>query len=93
MTAIGFVGLGRMGQPMAARLIAAGHALTVLDISAEATARFLAGNVATKAPRGRALAEASDVIITMLPTSAIVAYVFSGADGVLAGLKPGALVV
>ena len=93
MTAIGFIGLGKMGAPMAARLCAAGYDLAVLDASAEATATFLGANKATAAATARDLAAASDVVITMLPTSAIVAQVLHGADGVLVGLKPGALVI
>jgi len=91
--AVGFVGLGKMGAPMAARLCAAGHDLAVLDVSAEATAAFLAANRATAARTPRELAEGRDVVITMLPTSAIVAEVLHGSDGALAGLSPGALVV
>ena len=93
MTAIGFVGLGRMGHPMAARLAAAGHELNVLDISGAAVERFLSSNRAERAPNGRVLAQARELIITMLPTSAIVAEALGGADGVLAGLKPNALVI
>jgi 3-hydroxyisobutyrate dehydrogenase len=93
MTAIGFIGLGKMGAPMAARLCAAGHDLTVLDASVDATTSFLAANKATAAKSARALAAASDVVISMLPTSAIVAQVLHGADGVLAALKPDALVI
>ena len=93
MTAIGFVGLGRMGAPMAARLRAAGHDLTVLDASVGALAAFLAAEKATPATTPRQLATASDVVITMLPTSAIVADALRGPDGALAGLRPGALVI
>ena len=93
MTAIGFIGLGKMGAPMAARLCAAGHDLTALDASADAMADFLAANKASPAKTARALAAGSAVVITMLPTSAIVAQVLHGADGVLAGLQPNALVI
>jgi 3-hydroxyisobutyrate dehydrogenase len=93
MTAIGFIGLGRMGQPMAARLAGAGHQLAVLDVSADATARFLAEHPARAVADARELAGASEVVVTMLPTSAIVADVLDGDDGVLAGLQPGALVI
>jgi 3-hydroxyisobutyrate dehydrogenase len=93
MTAIGFIGLGRMGAPMAARLAAAGHALTVLDVSAEAVARFRGGHAAAEAASARALAKVGDVIITMLPTSAVVAEVLRGPDGALAGLRPNVLVI
>ena len=93
MTAIGFIGLGKMGAPMAGRLRAAGHDLIVLDASAEAMASFLAANPATAARTPRELAERGDVVVTMLPTSAIVAGVLQGPDGALTGLRPGALVI
>lgn len=94
MTAIGFVGLGRMGAPMAARLAGAAHELAVLDIAADAQARFIAGHPkARTAQSPQDLAQDSDVVITMLPTSADVADVLYGATGVLAGLRPGALVI
>src|SRR6185312_1139887 len=86
MTAIGFIGLGRMGAPMAARLAASGHALTVCDVDAAAAERFCAAHPAKLAPTPRAAAEGADVLITMLPNSAIVAEVLRGPDGVLAGL-------
>ncbi len=93
MTAIGFIGLGKMGAPMAARLCAAGHDLVVLDASAGAMATFLGANRATAARTPRELAERRNVVVTMLPTSAIVAEVLHGPDGVLAGLSAGALVI
>ncbi|HEY1753506.1 MAG TPA: NAD(P)-dependent oxidoreductase [Caulobacteraceae bacterium] len=93
MTEIGFIGLGRMGAPMAARLAAAGHALTVLDAAAAASERFLAAHPASAAASARELAAASEVTITMLPTSAVVAEVLRGPDGALAGLRSGALVI
>ena len=94
MTDVGFIGLGRMGAPMAARLAVAGHEVTVLDVDADAVARFLAAHpTAATAPTPRELAADKDVVITMLPTSAIVAEVLRGPDGVLAGLKKGCIVV
>jgi 3-hydroxyisobutyrate dehydrogenase len=93
MTAIGLIGLGKMGAPMAARLCAAGHALSVFDVSGEAVARFLAANPGATASAPRDLAEGSDAVITMLPTSAVVAQVLRGPEGVLSGLRPGALVL
>jgi 3-hydroxyisobutyrate dehydrogenase len=94
MTTIGFIGLGRMGAPMAARLAGAGHELVVLDVSAEAAARFCAQTpAAVVAKTPRAVGEACDVVVTMLPTSAVVEAVLSGPDGLLAALRPGALVL
>jgi len=93
MTAIGFIGLGRMGAPMAARLAGAGHSLAVCDKDAAAVERFVAQHAAKVAPSPREAAEGADLVITMLPTSAIVAEVLREPDGVLAGLKRGAIVL
>jgi 3-hydroxyisobutyrate dehydrogenase len=93
-TEIGFIGLGRMGAPMAARLTGAGHALTVLDASASAMDGFLDGHPGRRAATARELAAASEVVITMLPTSAIVAAVLgNGDDNVFAGMKPDTVVI
>ena len=93
MTRVGFIGLGKMGSPMAGRLVAAGHALTVLDASPDAVTRFLAEHPGGSAASPRGVAERADVVVTMLPTSAIVADVLHGTAGLLAGLKPGTLLV
>ncbi len=87
---VGFVGIGNMGWPMAARLVAAGFAVQVADgrpAQADAFVRQAGGAAADSL---RALAEASEVIITMLPTSAAVGAVL---DEVLPHLRPGALVL
>ncbi len=91
--ATGFIGVGSMGEPMATRLTDAGFPLMVLDADrarAAAIAKTL-GVVAAK--NGTEIARASDIIITMLPTSDIVAAVLGGPEGVLAGLRPGSLVI
>lgn len=69
MSTIGFIGLGNMGFPMAGRLAAAGHELIVHDASTEAVEKFLTTHPTAAATAGWRNA---DVIITMLPTSAIV---------------------
>jgi 3-hydroxyisobutyrate dehydrogenase len=93
MTAVGFIGLGKMGAPMAARLAGAGHSLSVCDKDPGALERFIAQHAAKVAPSPREAAEGNDLVITMLPTSAIVAEVLRGPDGVLAGLKRGGIVL
>lgn len=90
LPSIGFVGLGAMGRPMAARVAAAGYPLLVLDSDAQR-----AGAVAAEIGAGWAadlaeLARASDLVVTMLPTSAIVERVL---DQALPALRPGAIVV
>lgn len=70
MSTIGFIGLGNMGFPMAGRLAEAGHELIVHDASTEAVEKFLTTHpTAAAATAGW---QNADVIITMLPTSAIV---------------------
>jgi 3-hydroxyisobutyrate dehydrogenase len=85
---IGFIGLGHMGGPMAANLLKAGHALTVFDLSVAALDEARTAG-ATLAPSPRAVAETSEVVITMLPAAAHVKAVYLNDDGVLAGVRPG----
>ena len=89
---IGFIGLGIMGSPMAKNLMEAGHELVLYNRTKE-KAEKLAGDGATVADTPRAVAESSDIIITMLPDSPDVAAVVEGEDGVLEGTKEGSLVV
>ncbi len=90
---IGFIGLGAMGEPMVARLTAAGYALTVYDADAARTARVAAAVGARAAATPKDTASTSDILVTMLPSSAIVEKVLEGDDGALAGLAEGALIV
>ncbi|MBV8912101.1 MAG: NAD(P)-dependent oxidoreductase [Acetobacteraceae bacterium] len=90
---VGFIGVGAMGRPMAARVAAAGFPLTVLDADAQkagAVAKELGAGLAAS---GAELAGGAELIVTMLPTSAAVAAALSGEGGVLAGLRPGAIIV
>lgn len=90
---IGFIGLGVMGAPMATHLAKAGHRLTLLDVNT-AAARDLAASIGGQAvDTPAAVAAASDVIITMLPNGQVVQQVALGADGLLHGLRPGALLL
>src|SRR5690606_9855335 len=90
---IGFIGIGSMGWPMASRLRQAGLKVVALDASVERLKEFAAKTGAVAAANGAELAAQSDVIITILPTSAVVEQVLTGPQGVLAGLKPGAVIV
>ncbi len=89
---VGFIGLGIMGKPMVKNLMDAGHELVVFNRTRE-KAEELAGDGATVAGSPREVAERSDVVITMLPDSPQVEEVLTGEDGVLEGVKEGALVV
>ena len=87
---IGFIGLGNLGSQLAANLVRHGVDLTVRDLNAARVAALVAcGARAAASPR--ALAASVDVVITCLPSPAICAEVMEGADGVLAGLKPGSI--
>jgi len=90
---IGFVGVGSMGWPMAALLHKAGYPLQIVDASADRAKEFVKEFGGTVAASNRELAAASDIIVTILPTSAIVQAVLEGPNGVLAGLRKDAVVV
>ena len=91
---IGFVGIGNMGWPMAVNLAGAGYGLVVADARQAVADNFVqqiggrtAGNLA-------ALAADSDIVITRMPTSAHVSAVMADdIDHLLAGLRPGSLVI
>jgi 3-hydroxyisobutyrate dehydrogenase len=89
---IAFIGLGNMGGPMALNLLKAGYALTVFDLS-PAALKTLGDAGARVAPSARAAVEGADVVISMLPASRHVESLYLGADGIINGLRPGALVV
>ena len=92
MAKIGFIGLGNMGGPMVANLVAAGHSVSAFDIAADAVSRAVESG-ATAADSAAATADGAEVIITMLPAGAQVRSVYVGDDGVLDALEKGALVI
>jgi 3-hydroxyisobutyrate dehydrogenase-like beta-hydroxyacid dehydrogenase len=79
-----------MGAAIAGNLVRARHEVTVWNRSAEKARTLVAGG-ATLAASPREVAASSDVILSMLADDAALSAVLSGNDGVLAGLKPGAL--
>lgn len=93
MTAIGFIGLGLMGNAMVSRLLDKGYDLTVLANRSRTNVEAAIARGATEAATPAALAAASDVIMLCVDTSASVEARMRGADGVIAGLKPGAVVI
>jgi 3-hydroxyisobutyrate dehydrogenase len=93
---IGFIGLGKMGWPMASRLAQSGYSLSLLDADVELAsqlAKDMGTNLAQVATTAKALAGVSDVIITILPNSHVVQAVLEGSDGVLAGMRPGCVMI
>ena len=90
----GFIGLGAMGRPMAGRIAASGWPLAaVLDTDRGRAAEVAAETGASPAATPREIAGRCDAVVLMLPTSSAVADVLGGEAGLLAGLKPGALVL
>lgn len=88
---LGFVGLGKMGGPIATRLVQHGRPVTVFDIDSAAVARLVsAGAVAASSPR--AVADAAEIVFTCLPSLDAVNAVVQGDDGVCHGRSVKALV-
>lgn len=87
MTRIACLGLGAMGSRMAARLLEAGHELTVWNRTAAATAD-LAARGARVAQTPRAAAVGQQIVLVMVRDDDAAAKVWLGADGALAGLEP-----
>src|SRR5574341_2335488 len=92
MQRIGFIGLGLMGQPMSRRLLDAGHSLTVWNRTADKARGLLAAGAAW-GPSPLAVAQASDVVITMVTDSEASEEVICGGGGVLEGSRPGLILV
>lgn len=91
MSTIGVIGLGIMGGPMAANLLAAGHTVLGYDTQTDAAERLVAAG--GKAVDSVAAATAVEVVITMLPDSPQVEEVVLGAGGVLEHAEPGLLLI
>jgi 4-hydroxybutyrate dehydrogenase / sulfolactaldehyde 3-reductase len=92
MDKIGFIGLGRMGKPMASNLHKKGFELVVLDINPSAVADL----VALGARAGQSVAHVARecaVVITMLPSSVEVEQVAQGADGIFANAARGSVLM
>jgi 3-hydroxyisobutyrate dehydrogenase-like beta-hydroxyacid dehydrogenase len=84
MEQIGFVGVGRMGGPMALRLLEAGHALCVYDTSAAAM-KTLVDRGAKALGSAEEVASSAEVVMISLPTPPVVQAVAMGERGILRG--------
>ena len=89
---VGFAGVGKLGRPMAQRLLRAGHDLLVFDTDAAARSAFqeTAASVASSLSE---LASECNIICLCLPGPAEVEQVVSGRDGIGSTVQPGTLVV
>ncbi|ODT81248.1 MAG: 2-hydroxy-3-oxopropionate reductase [Pelagibacterium sp. SCN 64-44] len=88
---IGFIGLGVMGQPMAAHLIRAGHSLYLHRVKIGSQHLVELGGHACDS--AATVAAKSDVVILMLPDTGDVEAVLFGPNGVAGALGPGKLVI
>ena len=91
---VGFVGIGVMGRPMALNLLKAKHRVTIFARHPEKPGVQEVINAGAKiAPSSRAVAMASDIVITMLPNSPEVEEVVAGTQGLLEGARKGLIIV
>ena len=92
MKSIGFIGLGVMGEPMAANLLRKGYSVTVYNRSAgkdEQLVELGADSVRTPSEAVRS----ADVVMTMVSNDAAIEEIYYGADGIISALKPGTTVI
>jgi 3-hydroxyisobutyrate dehydrogenase len=91
---VGFIGIGVMGRPMTLNLLKAGHDVTIYarhPEKPEVQEVLQAG--ARLAPSSRAVAIASEIVITMVPNSAQVEEVVAGPNGILDGARKGLIII
>lgn len=91
---VGFIGIGVMGRPMTLNLLKVGHDVTIYarhPEKPEVQEVLKAG--ARLAPSSRAVAIASEVVITMVPNSAQVEEVVAGTNGILDGARKGLIII
>jgi len=93
MTTVAFLGLGAIGTPMAKHLARASLGLRVWNRTAARAAAFAAEHGVVHAATPADAARGADVVITCFPVSSDVERLLDGADGLLAGLAPGATLV
>jgi 3-hydroxyisobutyrate dehydrogenase-like beta-hydroxyacid dehydrogenase len=93
MSSVAFLGLGRMGAPMAVNLAKAGHEVTVWNRTAAKAVTFAADHGVTSAPTPREAARGASIVVTMLADDDALVDAYQGDDGILAGLTPGAITV
>jgi 3-hydroxyisobutyrate dehydrogenase-like beta-hydroxyacid dehydrogenase len=93
MAVIAFLGLGRMGRPMAANARQAGHDLVVWNRTPQKAIEFAASHAATTAASPAEAAAKADLAISMLADDAAVIEAHAGEAGSFSALRPGAVVV
>jgi 3-hydroxyisobutyrate dehydrogenase-like beta-hydroxyacid dehydrogenase len=89
---LGFVGLGAMGQLIVPRLMAAGHTVTGWNRSKDKAEELIAAGMRWAATP-RAVAEASEIVFSIVTDSKAVRAVALGADGIVSGLRKGGIFI
>ncbi|MFC1928756.1 NAD(P)-dependent oxidoreductase [Chloroflexota bacterium] len=89
---IGFIGVGTMGGAMAANILKAGYTLCVNDVRREVAKPLLDGG-ASWGDTPKAVAESSDIVFTSLPGPKEIEAVVLGKDGIIDGIRPGAVYI
>ncbi|MCG8545671.1 MAG: 3-hydroxyisobutyrate dehydrogenase [Alphaproteobacteria bacterium] len=92
MSTVGFIGLGKMGGPMARNLIKAGHEVKALDVVPAAVDAIVEAG-ATAAASVAEAAEGADAVVTMLPAGPQVQAVYLGEDGVIGHAPKGSVFI
>lgn len=88
MSDVGFIGVGKIGNPMCANVIKGGHRVVVHDLVEEHAANLIElGAIWAESPAQ--VAAQSEVVLTSLPGPPEVTAVLRGADGILEGAEPG----
>jgi 3-hydroxyisobutyrate dehydrogenase len=91
---LGWVGVGKMGLPMAGHLLAAGHVIRAFDVAPAGVEALLAkGKGAARAASPADAATGAQVIFSSIPHDAALRTVALADDGVLAGAAPGAIFI
>ena len=93
MARLGYVGLGIMGGPMARHLATAKHSMTVYNRTTAKTDAWVEQHGGARALTPREVAQSSDVVLMCVGNDDDVRSVVFGADGILAGLKTGGILV
>lgn len=90
---VGFIGLGAMGLPMAKRVLGAGHELFTMFHRNRASADELASLGAQVLPSAAAIAQSSEVVITIVPADAELRQIVLGSGGLLEGFSAGKVLI
>jgi L-serine 3-dehydrogenase (NAD+) len=93
MTRVAFVGVGRMGLPMALNLLRAGHQVVAADVDSAALAAIQSDGAEVADTPAAAVEAAGELAIAILPSPAIVEEVLLGDDGMVGALPPGGVLL